>query len=106
MRRILVDDARRRNAAKSSGTGLRLSLSALDVVGSQQDEDVLAIDEALTALEAVDARASKVVELRFFAGLAEAAAAQTLGVSVATIKRDWTFARAWLHDRLTAKDQP
>jgi DNA-directed RNA polymerase specialized sigma24 family protein len=84
MRRILVDDAR---------------------AGSQQDGDVLAIDEALTALEAVDARASKVVELRFFAGLAEAEAAQTLGVPVATIKRDWTFARAWLHDRLTAKDQ-
>jgi RNA polymerase sigma factor (TIGR02999 family) len=104
MRRILVDYAR--NAAKDAGAGLRVSLTALDVLGSQQEEDVLAIDEALTALEAVDARASKVVEMRFFAGLAEAEAAQTLGVPVATIKRDWTFARAWLHDRLSAKDQP
>ena len=105
MRRILVDYARRGNAANGPGAGLRVTLTALDVVGSQQDEDVLAIDEALTALEAVDARASKVVEMRFFAGLAEVETAQTLGVPVATIERDWTFARAWLHDRLTAKDQ-
>ena len=103
MRRILVDYARRRNAAKGPGSGIRVSVTALDGVTSRPDEDVLTIDQALTALEAVDARASRVVEMRFFAGLGEAEAAQTLGVSVATIKRDWTFARAWLHDRLNMK---
>ena len=106
MRRVLVDYARRRNAAKGPGAGVRVSLTALDGVTARPDEDVLAIDEALTALEAVDARASRVVEMRFFAGLAEADAAQALGVSVATIKRDWTFARAWLHDRLNPKSAP
>jgi RNA polymerase sigma factor (TIGR02999 family) len=103
MRRILVDYARRRNAAKGPGSGIRVSVTALDGVTSRPDEDVLTIDQALTALEAVDARAGRVVEMRFFAGLGEAEAAQALGVSVATIKRDWTFARAWLHDRLNMK---
>ena len=102
MRRILVDYARHRNAARGPGSGIRVSLAALDVAASKPDEDLLAIDEALTALEALDPRASKVVEMRFFAGLAEAEAALALGVSIATIKRDWTFARAWLHDRLQA----
>ena len=62
---------------------------------------MLALDQALQALEAVDPRAVRVVEMRFFGGLAETEAAQALGVSVATLKRDWTFARAWLSDRLT-----
>ena len=62
---------------------------------------IASIDDALTALEAVDARASMVVELRFFAGLLEAEAADALGISVSTLKRDWAFARAWLHNRLS-----
>jgi RNA polymerase sigma factor (TIGR02999 family) len=106
LRRILVDCARQRNVTSGAGDDRRVSLTALDGGGSQQDDDVLAIDEALTALEAVDARASKVVEMRFFAGLTEAEAAQTLGIPVAAIERDWSFARAWLHDRLTAKHEP
>jgi RNA polymerase sigma factor (TIGR02999 family) len=106
MRRILVDYARHRNAARGPGSGVRVSLTALDgASSSRSDEDVLAIDEALTALEAIDARASKVVEMRFFAGLAEAETADALGVSIATIKRDWTFARAWLHERLKTSHQ-
>jgi DNA-directed RNA polymerase specialized sigma24 family protein len=81
-----------------------VSLTAMDGATLRLDEDVLAIDEALRGLEAVDARAGKVVEMRFFAGLGEAEAAEALGVSVATLKRDWTFARAWLHDRLKSVD--
>jgi RNA polymerase sigma factor (TIGR02999 family) len=102
MRRALVDYARRRNAIKGPGAGVRVSLTTIDGLAKQPDEDVLAIDEALRALEAVDARAGRVVEMRFFAGLAEAEAAEALGVSVATLKRDWAFARAWLYDRLNA----
>jgi RNA polymerase sigma-70 factor, ECF subfamily len=100
MRRVLIDYARRRNAAKGPGAGIRVSLTATDVAASRPDEDLIAIDEALTALEAIDRRAARVIEMRFFAGLGEKEAAQVLGVSIATIKRDWTFARAWLHDRL------
>jgi RNA polymerase sigma-70 factor, ECF subfamily len=100
MRRALVDYARHRNAAKGPGGGIRMSLNHIDEVGVGPDEDVLAIDEALTALESVDPRAVRVVEMRFFGGLADAEAAEALGVSVSTLKRDWAFARAWLYDRL------
>jgi RNA polymerase sigma factor (TIGR02999 family) len=100
MRRALVDYARHRNAAKGPGAGIRVSLSGARDLGTRPDEDVLALDQALQVLERVDARAAQVVEMRFFGGLSEVEAAQTLGVSVATLKRDWTFARAWLYDRL------
>ena len=100
MRRALVDYARHRNAAKGPGAGIRVSLGPAHEIGIRPDEDVLALDEALQALEAVDARAVRVVEMRFFGGLAETEAAEALGVSVATLKRDWAFARAWLYDRL------
>jgi RNA polymerase sigma factor (TIGR02999 family) len=100
MRRALVDYARHRNAAKGPGAGIRVTLGPAHEVGVRPDEDVLALDEALQALEIVDARAVRVVEMRYFGGLGEAEAAQALGVSVATLKRDWGFARAWLRDRL------
>ena len=100
MRRALVDYARHRNAAKGPGAAVRIALTAVDPIAARPDEDVLAIDEALTALEAVDPRASRMVEMRFFAGLTEHEAADALGVSVATLKRDWAFARAWLYERL------
>jgi RNA polymerase sigma factor (TIGR02999 family) len=100
MRRALVDYARHRNAAKGPGAGIRVSLSGAGDIGVRADEDVLALDEALQALDAVDARAGRVVELRFFGGLSEVEAAEALGVSIATLKRDWAFARAWLYDRL------
>jgi RNA polymerase sigma factor (TIGR02999 family) len=100
MRRALVDYARHRNAAKGPGAGVRVSISSAGDVGMRPDEDVLALDEALQALEAVDPRAVQVVEMRFFGGLELTEAAEALGVSVATLKRDWSFARAWLLDRL------
>jgi RNA polymerase sigma factor (TIGR02999 family) len=100
MRRALVDYARHRNAAKGPGAGIRVTLTDAHELGTRPDEDVIALDQALQALEAVDARAGQVVEMRFFGGLSEVEAAEALGVSIATLKRDWTFARAWLYDRL------
>lgn len=102
MRRVLVDYARHRNAAKGAGAGIRVSLGPAGAIGERPDEDVLAIDQALQALEAVDPRAARVVEMRFFGGLSEEEAAAAVGVSLATLKRDWVFARAWLLDRLTS----
>jgi RNA polymerase sigma-70 factor, ECF subfamily len=102
MRRVLVDHARRRNALKGPGAAIRVALGD-DLVGTPApDEDILAVDEALRALEALDPRASRVVELRFFAGMGEEEAALALEVSVSTLKRDWAFARAWLFDRLAS----
>ncbi len=100
MRRALVDHARHRNAAKGPGAGVRVTLDQALELGLRPDEDVLALDEALQALEAVDPRAAKVVELRFFGGFEETEAAAAIGISIATLKRDWVFARAWLFDRL------
>jgi RNA polymerase sigma-70 factor, ECF subfamily len=103
MRRALVDYARHRNAAKGPGGNIRVSLADGDMPAASIGEDVLAIDEALGALERVDRRASKVIELRFFGGLREDEAAEALGVSLSTLKRDWAFARAWLYDHLSGQ---
>lgn len=99
MRRILVDYARARNADKRQGQRVAVSLSGL-VEPASPDADVVLIDDALRRFEAVDARAARVVELRFFTGLTEREAAEALGISVATLKRDWEYARAWLFDAL------
>jgi RNA polymerase sigma factor (TIGR02999 family) len=100
MRHILVDYARARNAKKRPDRRLAISLTDVDVVTSEVPEDVLALDEALSRLESVDPRASRVVELRYFTGLSEREAAEALGISLSTLKRDWNFARAWLLDQL------
>jgi RNA polymerase sigma factor (TIGR02999 family) len=100
MRRVLVDHARARNAGKRPGQFTRLPLEAIRELGEGPDEDLLALDEALSALAGVDRRASEVVELRFFGGLEERETAHVLGISIATVKRDWTFAKAWLFNRL------
>ena len=99
MRRALVDHARARSAAKRGG--LRVELTEELVSIGPSDVDVLALDEALTELSKDDPRQAQLVELRFFAGLSLAEAAQTLDVSVATANRDWRFARAWLFNRLS-----
>lgn len=104
MRRALVDHARHRNAAKGPGAGVRVTLDQALELGLRPDDDLLALDEALRALEAVDPRAARVVELRFFGGFEEREAAAAIGISVATLKRDWVFARAWLFDRLGGGD--
>jgi RNA polymerase sigma-70 factor (ECF subfamily) len=100
MRHILVDYARARNAKKRPDQRLAISLTDVDLVSHEREEDLIALDEALLRLESVDPRASRVVELRYFTGLSEREAAEALGISIATLKRDWTFARAWLLDQL------
>ena len=99
MRRLLVERARARHAAKRGGGQMRVTLTdllAADLAGEAAELDVLDLDRALAALEAVDARQARIVELRFFGGLSVEEVAETLEVSPATVKRDWTVARAWL----------
>jgi RNA polymerase sigma factor (TIGR02999 family) len=98
MRRILVDHARRRRAAKRDAIRVTLNEAAEPAV--EREVDLVRLDEALSELSALDARQARVVELRYFGGLTLDEAAQLLGVSIATVKRDWTLARAWLFDRL------
>jgi RNA polymerase sigma factor (TIGR02999 family) len=101
-RRILIDYARAAHAAKRGGNQARVTLDDFPKPGPNND-DLLAIDEALTRLEQLDQRAARVVELRFFAGFREQEAADALDVSVATVKRDWEFARAWLSKQLAVE---
>jgi len=106
MRRVLVDHARKRSAQKGSRQGMRLAIDHVEGIAPRRDEDLLAVDEALRRLAEVDSRASRVVELKFFGGLQDRETAEVLGVSVATLQRDWTFAKAWLLKRLAAADGP
>jgi RNA polymerase sigma factor (TIGR02999 family) len=100
MRRILVDYARARNAERGPGHAIRVTWQEGSAVAPGRSDDLVALDAALTRLADVDARASRVVELRFFSGLKEQEAADVLGISLATLKRDWTFAKAWLYQAL------
>ena len=96
MRQILVDFARARGYQKRGGDAHQLSLDEALMIGQQQDEDLVALDEALRALAQVDERKSNVVEMRFFGGLSEKEIAQALKVSTETVRRDWRLAKAWL----------
>lgn len=100
MRRILIDHARARNAEKRPKPGLKVPLSDLPIGIECQTTELLALDEALDRLEALDPRQARIVEMRFIAGLSEEEIAQALGVSVRTVKRDWRVARAWLYGEL------
>lgn len=104
MRRILVNHEVARRTDKRQAEITSASLSGLDEIALPVDRDVLAVHESLLAFEAVDARAAKVVELRFFGGLEIEEIAQVLELSPATVKRDWALAKAWLHRDLTASD--
>jgi RNA polymerase sigma factor (TIGR02999 family) len=96
MRRILVDHARARHYQKRGGHAACVTLDEALVVASEPVQDVVAIDEALTALAAVDARKSQVVEMRFFGGLTIDETAEALQISRDTVKRDWKMAKLWL----------
>jgi RNA polymerase sigma factor (TIGR02999 family) len=100
MRRILVDHARSRNYQKRGGALRRVSLDEALVVSGERGTDLVALDDALEALAAVDPRKSQVVELRFFGGLSIEETAEALQISGETVLRDWRFARAWLSREL------
>lgn len=104
MRRILVDHARARNAAKRGGGGQKLTLQeAVGLLGNR-DVELEALDDALTDLARLDPQQSRIVELRFFGGLTVEETAEVLGTSPSTIEREWRTARAWLHSQLTRGD--
>ncbi len=103
MRRILVDAARARSAQKRGGDQIRVTLDDAPAVEQALGLDLAALDEALTALAAADARRSQVVELRFFGGLTVEETAEVLNVSPETVMRDWKVARAWLYNELSQR---
>ena len=100
MRRILVNHAMAKRADKREAALVSLDLTEAQQIGVDIPADVVAVHDALLAFEAVDPRAAKVVELKFFGGLENDEIAQVLGISLATAKRDWALARAWLHREL------
>jgi RNA polymerase sigma factor (TIGR02999 family) len=104
MRRILVDFARSRGYAKRGGRAHQVSFEEAMIVSEQRGEDLVALDEALNALAQLDGRQSRVVELKFFGGLNLDEIAEVLEVSVGTVRRDWSLARAWLHRELSKAD--
>jgi RNA polymerase sigma factor (TIGR02999 family) len=101
MRRILIDNARRKRTAKHGGGWVRIETTALDLPASSTDEDLLALNEALDRLAMHDSTKAELVKLRYFAGLTLQQAAQALELSTPTAKRYWTYARAWLFREMT-----
>ena len=104
MRRILVDFARTRNYQKRGGGAQPVSLDEAMIVAPERGADLLALDEALTRLQALNSRQAQVVELRYFGGLSEEETSEALKISVRTVRRDWNFARVWLHRELTGRE--
>jgi RNA polymerase sigma-70 factor (ECF subfamily) len=102
MRRILVDYARAHVAAKRGGGAERLSLDEVEIPIEERASEVLALDAALEELARVDERKSRVVELRFFGGLSVEETASAMELNTATVRRDWTVAKAWLHRSIRA----
>lgn len=101
MRHILVEHARSRQAAKRGGGEYRLSLSKANQLAEKCDVNLLALDDALQRLEALDQQKSRIVELRYFGGLTIGETAEALRISPATVKRDWSMARAWLRSEIS-----
>ncbi len=101
MRRILVDHARAKGRAKRGGSEIRVSLDGANLIAKGTELDIVALDEALERLEQIDLQQSKIVELRFFSGLTVEETAEVLKISPATVKRDWSMAKAWLHREVT-----
>jgi RNA polymerase sigma-70 factor (ECF subfamily) len=104
MRQILVDHARRHRAAKRGG-GLKLELEDAMALQEAQNIDLIALDHALNELGRLDPQQSRIVEMRFFGGLSIEDAAEVIGVSPATVKRDWATARAWLLREMSRKER-
>ena len=105
MRRILVDHARAHRALKRGGHEVKVPLDDAFVMSYQRSEELLSVDEALTRLSALDRQQSRIVELRFFGGLSVEETAEALAISPATVKRDWSVARAWLYRELDTRPE-
>jgi len=104
MRRILVDHARSRRYAKRGGGARQVSLDEAATLSLERAADVIALDDALTALADIDQRKTNIVEMRFFGGLSIEETAEVLGVSPGTVMRDWTLAKAWLHRHISKEN--
>jgi RNA polymerase sigma factor (TIGR02999 family) len=102
MRRILVNRAMARGALKRGGRAIRVNLDEIPDVSSKRDREMVALDDALNILAAVDPRKARVIELRFFGGLTVEETAEVLKISPESVKRDWRMARAWLMKELSA----
>jgi RNA polymerase sigma-70 factor (ECF subfamily) len=105
MRRILTDHARTRLAAKRGGAQENDTLMDIHAIRTDQPAGVLAVNDALNELSTLDARQERIVEMRFFGGLTVEETAEVLGVSVRTVEREWSMARAWLYTRLKTRPQ-
>lgn len=101
IRRILVEHARSRKYAKRGGGAQRVSLEEVAIVSRDRSAEVIAVDEALTELEAWDSRKCKIVELRFFGGLSIEETAEALKISTTTVEREWRSAKAWLYREIS-----
>ncbi len=101
MRRILVDYARARNAQRRGSGAISVDLDGAQLGVAPRGIDLLLLDESLHELQLLDARAAKIVELRFFGGYSDREVVEALGVPMSTVRRDWEFARAWLFDRMS-----
>ena len=106
MRRILVESARRKHRFRHGGDLVRVELDELNIDAPEPREDLLALDTALDKLKLVDGPASELVQLRYFAGLTQAEAAEILDISPRTADRLWAYARAWLHREVQQTDPP
>lgn len=100
MRRILVENARRKQSLKRGGDRQRIDLAAADIMAPDRDDELLALDDVLTQLEQRWPEKAQLVKLRYFAGLTMPEVAQAMKISLATAERHWTFARAWLYSKL------
>jgi RNA polymerase sigma factor (TIGR02999 family) len=103
MRRILIDHARKTQYAKRGGGAIQVSLDEAVAVVEARAAELLAVDEALERLTAMDARKGRIVELRFFGGLTEEETAEVVGISLPTVQREWRAAKAWLHRMLSER---
>jgi RNA polymerase sigma factor (TIGR02999 family) len=105
IRRILVDHARAKKSSKRGGSALTLSLDESIEVPGRRDPDLVSLDDSLTDLAGIDPQQARIVELRYFTGLSIEETAEVLGISPATVKRDWAVARAWLFRELSGREE-
>jgi len=100
MRRILIENARRKRAVRHGGNQQRVDIDEVEIAANAKDEELLAMDDALERFTALDPQKAELVKLRYFVGMTNDEAAEILGISVPTAKRWWTYARAWLFSQL------